>query len=65
MQDFINDIIKCFDNCLLFNGEDSPAGKKCLIVIEEFSKLYVQINIEFYLKDIPLNTPLDELNKFI
>ena len=61
MQDFINDIIKCFDNCLLFNGEDSPAGKKCMNVMEEFNKLYIQLNIDFYLDEIPLNTPLDEL----
>jgi len=26
MKEFIDDINKCFDNCLLYNGEDSPAG---------------------------------------
>lgn len=41
MQDIIDDIVKCFDNCLLFNGEDSPAGKKCLNVMEEFNKLRI------------------------
>ena len=61
LQDILDDIIKCFDNCLLFNGEDSPAGKKCMNVMEEFNKLYIQLNIDFYLEEIPLNTPLDEL----
>ena len=41
MKDIIDDIVRCFDNCLLFNGEDSPAGKKCMTVMEEFNKLYV------------------------
>lgn len=45
IKDFTDDIQRCFDNCLLFNGEDSPAGQRCLVVIEEFKKLYVQLNV--------------------
>jgi hypothetical protein len=26
MRDFIVDIERCFSNCILYNGEDSPAG---------------------------------------
>jgi len=61
MKEFINDIQRCFDNCILFNGEDSPAGQRCLQVIEEFKKLYLQLNIEFYMENIPLNTPLENV----
>ena len=41
MKEVVDDIQKCFDNCLLYNGEDSPAGQRCLTVMEEFKKLYV------------------------
>ena len=61
MKEVIDDIQKCFDNCLLYNGEDSPAGQRCLTAIEEFQKLYLQLNIEFYLDTIALNTPLSQL----
>jgi len=36
MQDVVDDIQRCFDNCLLYNGEDTPAGQSCLVVVEEF-----------------------------
>jgi len=45
MQEFVHDIELCFDNCLLFNGEESPAGQRCMIVVEEFKKLCVQLNV--------------------
>ena len=61
MKEVIDDIQKCFENCLLYNGEDSPAGSRCLNVMEEFHKLYLQLNVEFYLDTIALNTPLSEI----
>ena len=57
----VDDIQKCFDNCMLFNGEDSVVGERCMKVMQEFKKLYQQLNIEFYLDTIPLNVPLDEI----
>ena len=62
MREFVDDIMKCFDNCLLYNGEDSPAGQRCLKVMEQFKKLYLQLNVEFFMDPIPLNTPLEDLN---
>ena len=62
MAEVIEDIQRCFDNCILFNGEDSPAGQRCLVAIEEFKKLCVQLNVQFFLDEIPLNTPLEEIN---
>lgn len=59
MEVVCDDIQRCFDNCLLYNGEDSPAGARCLNVIDEFNKLYYQLNCDFYVNTIPLNTPLD------
>jgi hypothetical protein len=61
MREFVDDINKCFDNCLLYNGEDSQAGQRCLKVMEEFKKLYLQLNIEFYLQSIPLGMPLSHI----
>lgn len=41
MLELVKDIELCFDNCILFNGEDSPAGQKCLQAMDEFKKLCV------------------------
>ena len=38
-----------FDNCLLYNGENSQIGRTCNRVREEFKRLYVELNLEFYL----------------
>tara|TARA_B110000285_G_C14850393_1_gene479654 strand:- start:100 stop:747 length:648 start_codon:yes stop_codon:yes gene_type:complete len=40
IQDVVDDIQKCFDNCMLFNGEDSVVGERCMKVMHEFKKLY-------------------------
>ena len=63
MQEVIEDIQRCFDNCLLYNGEDSPAGARCLVVNNEFKKLYCQLNIDFYMQLIPPNTQMEQLLK--
>ena len=46
---------------MLYNGEDSPVGVRCIQVIKEFHKLYDQLNIEFYLELIPLNATMDDV----
>ena len=61
MQEVVDDIQRCFDNCILYNGEDTPAGQRCLNVIDEFQKLWAQLNVDFYLKAIDPKTPLDEI----
>ena len=61
MKDFIDDVQRVFENCLLYNGEESPAGQKCMKVIDEFKKIYMSLNVEFYLDLIPLNTPLHQI----
>lgn len=58
MREVIEDIQRCFDNCLLYNGEDSPAGQRCLTVMGEFKKLFTQLNIKFYIDLIPLDAEL-------
>ena len=50
LQEFLDDIELCFDNCMTYNGEDSQVGKMCNKVRDEFKKLYEQLNVEFYLK---------------
>jgi hypothetical protein len=45
MLEFIKDIELCFDNCILFNGDDSPAGQRCLLAMDEFKKLCAQLNV--------------------
>ena len=59
MQEVVDDIWRCFDNCIEYNGEDSPAGERCMQVIKAYEKAFEQLNIKFYLEEIPLNTPLD------
>ena len=61
MHEVVEDIQRCFDNCLLFNGEESLVGERCMKVINEFKKLYQKLNIEFYMEEIPLGTPLDQI----
>lgn len=48
-QEFIDDILLVFDNCLLYNGENSSIGRTCNKVRNEFKRLYEELNIEFYL----------------
>ena len=54
LQHVLDDIQLCFDNCLLYNGEDSPAGQRCLAVIAQFEKLSKQLNIDWYLTESAL-----------
>lgn len=61
MQEFIRDIQLCFDNCLLFNGEESPAGQRCMQAVEEFKKLCIQLNVQFYIDEIPVDAKISEL----
>lgn len=61
MQEVIDDIEQCFYNCLEYNGEDSPAGERCVLVMKAYQKLCEQLNIDFYLEEIPVNTPLDQI----
>lgn len=49
-QEFIDDILLLFDNCLLYNGETSKVGIMCNKVRNEFKKLYEELNMEFYLR---------------
>ena len=65
MQEVIDDIQRCFDNCMLYNGEDSPVGVRCIQVIKEFHKLYEQLTIGFYLDLIPLNATMDDVRNSI
>ena len=63
MAEVIEDIQRCFDNCILYNGEDSTAGARCLTVNAEFRKLYSQLNIDFYMNNIPRNAKLQDYLK--
>ena len=49
-QEFIDDMLLVFDNCLLYNGENSNIGRMCNKVRNEFKRLYQELNIEFYLR---------------
>ena len=49
-QEFIDDMLLVFDNCLLYNGENSNVGRMCNKVRNEFKRLYEELNIEFYLR---------------
>ena len=63
MGEVVEDIQRCFDNCVLYNGEDSPAGARCMTVNAEFRKLYTQLNIDFYMIEIPKETTVEEIVK--
>lgn len=53
IKDVMDDIKRCFENCIVYNGEDSPAGQRCLTVMQEFQKLYCQLNVDFYVDLVP------------
>lgn len=48
-QEFIDDILLVFENCLLYNGENSQVGRVCNKVRDEFKRLYLRLNFEFFL----------------
>jgi hypothetical protein len=49
MQDFLSDVQLIFDNCILYNGENSQVSIMCKHVREEYNKLYENLYIDFYL----------------
>lgn len=49
MEAFLSDINLTFDNCVRFNGEESPVTKMCRNVKEEFKKLCEALNVAFFL----------------
>ena len=49
-QEFVDDVLLVFDNCLLYNGESSNVGRMCNKVRNEFKNLYEEFNLEFYLR---------------
>ena len=49
-QEFIDDMLLVFDNCFVYNGENSNIGRMCNKVRNEFKRLYEELNIEFYLR---------------
>ena len=63
MAEVVEDIQRCFDNCILYNGEDSPAGARCMTVNAEFRKLYTQLNIDFYMSLIPQEVNIEDIIK--
>lgn len=65
MQEVVEDIQRCFDNCILYNGDDSPAGLRCITVMKEFEKLYAQLNIDFYIDLIPLSAKFEDLPNYL
>lgn len=49
MQEVVHDVALMFDNCLLYNGENSSVSLWCKAVKEEFHKLYQSLYIDFYI----------------
>jgi hypothetical protein len=58
LQEFIDDVLLVFDNCILYNGvsdengnlqESSHVGTIALTIKEEFKKQYEFLNMDFYL----------------
>ena len=49
-REFKDDVELVFENCLLFNGEDSSVGKMCKNVKDEYKRIFDQINFGFYLE---------------
>jgi hypothetical protein len=49
MQEFLNDLQLVFDNCILYNGENSSVSMMCKNVKEEYKKLYDSLYIDFYM----------------
>ena len=49
MDEFIRDVHLVFDNCFLYNGENSYVSGLCKQVKEEFQKLFDSLSMEFYM----------------
>lgn len=49
MQDFLSDVSLIFDNCILYNGEQSQVSLMTKVVKDEFRKLYQNLQLDFYL----------------
>jgi bromodomain-containing protein 3 len=48
-QDFLYDMNLVFENCILYNGENSTVSLMCKGVREEFKKLYYSLFMDYYI----------------
>lgn len=48
-QDFLYDMNLVFENCILYNGENSTVSLMCKGVREEFNKLYYSLFMDYYI----------------
>lgn len=51
IEQFLDDIILVFNNCVRYNGVNSQPGKLCQDTHKEFRNLFHQLNISFYISD--------------
>ena len=51
IEQFLDDIILVFSNCLRYNGANSQPGVLCKETHREFKNLYQSLNISFYVTD--------------
>mmetsp|Transcript_6823 Transcript_6823/g.11014 ORF Transcript_6823/g.11014 Transcript_6823/m.11014 type:complete len:109 (-) Transcript_6823:45-371(-) len=51
MRQFLEDVELVFDNCLIYNGENSDVGKACKEVRDEYYKQCESLNVGFYLTE--------------
>lgn len=51
MRNFLEDVELVFENCLLYNGENSQVGHICKEVREEYYTQCNSLNVGFYLTD--------------
>lgn len=49
-EEFVADLRLVFDNCILYNGENSPVSVMCKAVRGEFERLVAELQISFYFK---------------
>lgn len=49
MDEFLHDVQLIFDNCILYNGENTQVSFMCKMVKDEFHKLFNTLCIEYYI----------------
>ena len=48
-QDFISDVNLVFNNCLLYNGENSHVSQMCKQVMDEYRKQFDMLCFNYYI----------------
>ena len=48
LQEFLDDVLLVFNNCILYNGEQNQYGQAAIKLKLEYEKQYELLNMDYY-----------------